>query len=149
MGFSLETVGIVGHQEFEGQKQKQFLSEDKISSRCLMTTMRNGYGQTKAMKLLSSDLSWALGLSLLAGLLFAQVSQAVDTTDTTDEDPSSISEGSMYDMYPSRLNPALTKKMMSKFIVHKRGIPIHKRIPIQTDACIHRSQTNGCRPQRI
>jgi len=84
MGFSLETVGIVGHQEFEGQKQKQFLSEDKISSRCLMTTMRNGYGQTKAMKLLSSDLSWAIGLTLLAGLLFAQVSQAVDT-DTTDE----------------------------------------------------------------
>jgi len=48
-----------------------------------MTTMRNGYGQTKAMKLLSSDLSWAIGLTLLAGLLFAQVSQAVDT-DTTD-----------------------------------------------------------------
>ena len=35
------------------------------------------------MKLLSSDLSWAIGLTLLAGLLFAQVSQAVDT-DTTD-----------------------------------------------------------------
>ena len=46
-----------------------------------MTTMLDGYGHKKAMRLVQSDLLWVFGLALVVGLLSARVATAEDAND--------------------------------------------------------------------
>ena len=46
-----------------------------------MTTMLDGYGHKKAMRLVQSDLLWVCGLALVVGLLSARVATAEDAND--------------------------------------------------------------------
>ena len=61
--------------------KSQPINDQPCRFRSLMTTMQSGYGHKKAMRLVQSDLLWAIGLALLVGLLSARVTSADDASD--------------------------------------------------------------------